>query len=234
MMRKLDKFYLKLAKDMSRGYLQFGDTSVAQVFTNAEPALESILLTQNRKTAGIAGNWQFEQLEKGRKSATRIKRINELIASSLASFLEENAIRSVFITVGTARNHAANIIGRAIADGAGQNEISKLLLDSFRGDAPGGRSFGAVQSARIARTEVGIVGSKGQDEGAREIGADQKLWVTVRDARARAHHSEVDGIRVGLDDFFTPDGQNMLHPHDTENGATPGNFINCRCVVLYE
>ena len=60
------------------------------------------------RTAGVSGNWQAERLEKSNNARLREKRFNESIAASIAVFLEENAVKSVFLSLGTQRKQAAS------------------------------------------------------------------------------------------------------------------------------
>lgn len=228
MFRKLQKYYKDFSKRLSDNYDAFGENGAISVLTNSNEILGDLLFAENSKTAGVLGNWQMVNFRKSHRQVVATKQFEDEIEETLRSFLLQNALNSVELILDTDRQNVAKIISAGIADGIGEREISRQLRESFGGN------LGKNSAARIARTEVGIAGSKGQDTGARAIGAEQKLWVAVDDDRTRGHHNDIDGARVTLDGFFTPLGEQMSHPHDTEHGATPRNFINCRCAVLYD
>jgi hypothetical protein len=93
--------------------------------------------------------------------------------------------------------------------------------------------LGQVRSSVISRTEVGIAGSKAQNQGAKNLEAQTKEWLAIDDDRTRDHHIDVDTEEKQIDADFFPGGEPMAHPHDTSR-ASPGNYINCRCEVLYK
>jgi len=228
MLKKLDKYYRALSRRLEKGFTDHGETGVLSVFANSGEELNDLVLTSNTRTVGIAGNWQALRLEKGSSEQLSTKRFHQTVEENLEEFLLAEALASVAFVMQTDRSQAAKIIARGIEEGLGQREISKNLQQSFSG------RFGKGHAATIARTEVGIAGSKGQDQGARILGAQQKLWVAVDDDRTRGHHNDVDNKRVKIDEFFTPLGENMSHPHDGAHGATAKNIVNCRCAVLYD
>lgn len=61
--------------------------------------------------------------------------------------------------------------------------------------------------------------------------ATHKTWVTMGDDRVRDSHYYLDGLTVGIDEYFyTLDGDYALHPFGF---LQPENNINCRCVLEY-
>ncbi len=64
----------------------------------------------------------------------------------------------------------------------------------------------------------------------------KKYWLVTYDARARDWHKEA-GARytrengIDPDDFFIIDGEKMLYPGDSSNGASGHNIYNCRCSI---
>ena len=63
-------------------------------------------------------------------------------------------------------------------------------------------------------------------------GAKYKQWITMRDERVRRTHAEVDGMIVGINDFFPVGDCQMRFAHDTEYGD-PEELIGCRCTTRY-
>lgn len=59
-----------------------------------------------------------------------------------------------------------------------------------------------------------------------------KVWDAILDDRTRFTHDELDGTRVGLDEYFvSSSGDRGLYPGDFE---TAEENANCRCMIHYE
>ena len=228
MIADLGKYFARVAKNLGSSYREAGQFGIDAAITQSEPALEDILLENNAKTAAQLGNWQMLQLEG--KSVKwhdfRCKIFEREIAVQLQSFIEQQVTASVFIISETSRKLAAGIVAKLIEEGESTQTIARTLRKEFNALTP-------FRSARIARTEVGVVGSKAQNQGAKNLNAQSKQWLALDDDRTRNPHNSVDGMVIGIDEFFRPDGEAMQHPHDQSQGAGAGNIINCRCDVLY-
>lgn len=59
-----------------------------------------------------------------------------------------------------------------------------------------------------------------------------KKWNSTKDERTRFNHFEADGQKVLLDKKFIVGGEKLDRPADPE--GSPGNIINCRCVMTYQ
>ena len=145
----------------------------------------------------------------------------------MQDFLTTNAQKSAFFTTQTDRKNAAKIIERGLKRGSSNENIARSLRRKFGG------SLGRGRSATIARTEVGIAGSRAEFEGAKNQKAKKKEWFAIRDNNLRDHHADVDGQQIGLRANFRPLGEKMKHPHDTSQGASAANIVNCRCSLGY-
>ena len=94
-----------------------------------------------------------------------------------------------------------------------------------------------LRGENIARTEVLGSLNEGMDQALRQAVEDgliqpqniRRVWDATGDSRTRFDHMEAHGQEVGLDEPFIVGGEQMMHPGDF--GASPGNVINCRCVV---
>lgn len=89
---------------------------------------------------------------------------------------------------------------------------------------------------RIARTETTRVENSAHQEVANESARQGfnvwKKWVATDDERTRDAHRDMDGVEVPYDEPFVVDGEEMMYPGDTSLGASAGNVINCRCVMV--
>ena len=83
---------------------------------------------------------------------------------------------------------------------------------------------------RIFVTESHRCFSDGQWDSA-EGRATHKTWVTREDERVRDTHWYIDGLTVGIDEYFyTLDGDRAMRPYGFELAS---NNINCRCYLKY-
>lgn len=58
-----------------------------------------------------------------------------------------------------------------------------------------------------------------------------KVWRAVGDSKTRPAHSRASGQVVELGKPFLVGGEKLMYPGDWSLGASPGNTINCRCVI---
>jgi uncharacterized protein with gpF-like domain len=93
----------------------------------------------------------------------------------------------------------------------------------------------------IARTETIRASNAGTMELANSWGVvERKEWLATGDDRTRDAHMEAwetysEGGSIGpipMDEPFVVDGEEMMYPGDASMGASPGNFINCRCTWI--
>ncbi len=138
--------------------------------------------------------------------------------------------------------------------------IAQDMVDAFRQELADGLALGEdittlqnrlmqfadlqapARALRVARTEI----ADAQNAGAmasyqRNDQVEQKKWVTARDSHVRPagsrggpvfDHRAADGQIVAKDQPFVVSGERMMYPGDRSHGASPGNYCNCRCVVV--
>jgi hypothetical protein len=225
--RKLLKYYKTLGQGIADAYSEAGQVG-ANTFLDSLPSeLQPTLLEENTITAGILGDWQMRKLTpKSGPGPSNVKIFEEEIVNQIDTFLLAEATKSVFLISQTDRNISARIIAAGINNGLGTEAVARTLEKNFAG------VLGQVRSAAISRTETGIVGSKAQNQGAVNLGAQTKQWIQVADDRRRDIHEAVDGIVLGMNELFFPAGEAMEFPLDVSR-ASAMNIVNCRCDVLY-
>ncbi len=96
----------------------------------------------------------------------------------------------------------------------------------------------------IARTETSKAANTGAMVGALSTGLEtRKEWIAVNDDRTRRvprdmfDHLNMDGVMVGMDEYFNVPMrgggyQQMLHPGDPVGAA--GDVCNCRCSIGFD
>lgn len=91
-------------------------------------------------------------------------------------------------------------------------------------------------TVRIARTETTRVENSARmdvGEHGKQLGFNMwRRWRATPDERTRQAHADADGQEVPQDEPFVVGGEEMMFPGDISLGASAGNTINCRCVIV--
>lgn len=154
-------------------------------------------------------------------------------------YVEANTGEKIKSITSTTKKRATEIakklIPEALKNGWGIDDFAGVLAKYFYNDA-------YYRSVRIARTEVIAASNAGSLQGAMSLGiAVNKVWLATKTGHTRQSHQEMDGVQVGINEYFkVPLYENhryvgedkMQHPGDPNGSA--GNVINCRCTIVYE
>lgn len=118
----------------------------------------------------------------------------------------------------------------------GKFEQQRAVRAFLSWEEEGGYRGWMRRAERIARTELHTARSAAMDKAAgwlADTGATvRKVWISAADERVRPDHVAANGQTVGYDEPFIVGGEQLWFPGDRENGS-PGNTIQCRCVVNY-
>lgn len=122
------------------------------------------------------------------------------------------------------------IISRGLNKGLSNADIAKEVLELKEIST-------AYRAMKIVRTEVHTAAVNAVNETMLDAGMSMmKMWSSARDERTRIDHSEADAFYsdnpISLEEAFVVGGDILNFPGDP-NGS-PGNIINCGCIVLYE
>ena len=164
--------------------------------------------------------------------ANRVFESRKLSFDSLINtfYSMEQAQKVVGITR-TTRNLIHKAIVSAEKEGLGVDRTARLITERTSG------AIGRSRASTIARTETHAAASYANHTAQEllRLPNQKKRWVSVGDARTRAHHASANGQEVGIDEKFVVrfKGQEILmnYPHDGSGGAA--NNINCRCLAVY-
>jgi len=95
----------------------------------------------------------------------------------------------------------------------------------------------------IAQTETHTAMTYGIDEAVNSTGVEfEREWSTAGDQRVRPwpgsknrrfNHREADRQKRKQREPFVVSGEKLMTPGDTSLGASAGNVVRCRCIVLY-
>lgn len=119
----------------------------------------------------------------------------------------------------------------------------KVIADAITAKA---KDINKPRAQRIARTEVHKASTFAVDAAVKSTRQKfEREWVSMNDDRVRPafnakptkaepwDHRRAHGQRRAMDEAFDVSGEKLMYPGDTSHGASAGNVINCRCVLLY-
>ena len=121
---------------------------------------------------------------------------------------------------------------QGILQGESMDKIAKRILSVQKMNEES-----AIRSARTIVTNAECKGRQDSYQRAKDDGIIlRKYWLATYDKRARDWHKEAgnkynEDNAIEVDDFFVVDGEDMLHPGDSEHGAGGHNIYNCRCSI---
>jgi DNA topoisomerase-1 len=129
------------------------------------------------------------------------------------------------------------ILSQGMGEGLSHKAIAKNIREAGKVSTP-------WKALRIARTETHTAGVKAVDSAIASSRIQmEREWVSARDnrTRTRGRKSRFEHLldfpvgankeRVAQDGMFKGTGESLKFPGDPS--GSPGNTVNCRCVVLY-
>lgn len=146
-------------------------------------------------------------------------------AVTLDSKLKESLYTTMGKDMTALKRTVAAEVTRGIATGQMYSDIARNIR--YAAGIPMRRA------KTIARTEASRVQEQATFDAAQEakaVGADVvKQWSSRRDAKTRDAHRMLDGQIREVEEAFTVDGHEAMHPHGFGKAALD---INCRCTML--
>ena len=110
-----------------------------------------------------------------------------------------------------------------------QGESIEKIATRFQSVAKMNRKT-ALMNARTNVTSAENAGKQSRFENLQKQGVlMEKQWKTSIDGREREWHKAANGQRVGIDEKFIVNGEEMTAPGDAS--ASPNNVCNCRCTM---
>lgn len=108
-----------------------------------------------------------------------------------------------------------------------QGESIEKVATRFQSVAKMGRKT-AVMNARTNITSAEGSGKQARYENLEDMGVImEKEWTANKDGRERPWHNAADKQRVGVNDPFIVNGEELMFPADP--AGSPNNICNCRC-----
>ena len=135
--------------------------------------------------------------------------------------------------IGTTEEDAKRIVAKAVEDAVAANldERATAALIQER-ITSASTHISKLRSRIIARTETHNASQASGYNSAKASGFEmRKEWSASLGDRTRDAHIEANGQRVGIDEPFIVDGEELMYCGDLNGSAA--NIINCRCVTLF-
>lgn len=253
--KDLRSFFRKLAEKFERAYIESGQVLPANIYQND---LRSLLI-KNYKV--ISKNfdsrlrmsmknifWDTEHKAVDSSSVLHTyfreqKQIDQEINSEINSYISRHSEEQAAIITETNQSELGASVNKVVTAAAtsgnllDRTEIAKMATQEFinRTDSRIG-TIATTETQTISEYTKLIEANKIENiQSLRGIERSQirKQWVTVLDERTRFGHVAADGQIQFLKVPFEVSGDKMMAPGDPSLGAKPGNFINCRCSMVY-
>lgn len=134
-----------------------------------------------------------------------------------------------------------SLLRRILRTAAGEGKNYDGIAEAIRAKA---KQLNARRAMRIARTETHRASTYAVDEAVRSTRVRfDREWVSMADDRTRPafnekptaanpwDHRKANGQRRPMGQPFDVSGEKLMFPGDP--AGSPGNTINCRCVLIY-
>ena len=126
-----------------------------------------------------------------------------------------NRIIQNCVTQAILQGESLEEIAHRVSEETGEKAL-KTLLRNARTAYTGAQNAGALEAARVAKEEYGLV--------------MQKQWMATLDSHTRDSHAYLDGQIRDLDEPFESLLGPIMYPGDPD--AEPGDVYNCRCTMV--
>jgi len=217
----------------SANLIELGVIDIDHVIYAQYTRLKNIFVKHYKRVSTYASNKVFDFFDEEKSEIIpQIKTIKDEFWKVVLAWIDIETARRITKVNNTTKNLIKNVISKGINEGKSYKEIAKDL-----------RTIKNITNPRrammIARTETHTVMVHGLDEAVKTTEIEmEREWSSVLDERTRGsnakdqfNHIIANGERVKQDEPFIMTGEALDYPGDP-NGS-PGNIINCRCVILY-
>lgn len=189
---------------------------------------DEILSAWDKWVGEIKHEWEEKIRRIVEIAAERGKELLDLEVVSYDEFFVEQAILRGLRRIEDINDFTRELLARQIREGLLKNEsiseIAKRIEAVFEG-------IKTWRAERIAWTEATNASNATFLATFKENGVESKMWLSMRDERVRDTHKHLDGVIVGIDEYFeTIKGNFLLYPGDPS--APAGEVVNCRCTIV--
>lgn len=209
------------------GSVQQGELDVDYVINRQSSRLTGLLARHYRRIAAVFSEKVYKAIEESKKGVIvpELKAPKDEFWAELNRWMTTQAGSKIRHVQKTTRKTIARAIQRGMGEGESHREIAKRIRKT-------GKMTSNMRALRIARTETHTAAVKSVDAsvGSTRIEMERE-WVATKDERVRISHLAADGQRAAQDGKFVVGGEALAYPGDPS--GSPGNSVNCRCVLMY-
>lgn len=209
------------------------DIGIDAVVSERQVGLEAILANEWSVTVRTFGDRVLARVNKSvrfeRKDPT-----SDYYEEAIRQYILTHAAAAAVEISTTARRQLRQLIEQGTTEGLGIDAIGRLITDKIP-------FMSVLRANTIARTETHTAANFGAQMAAEATELPlRKEWIATNDDRTREEgwdHVSMDGTTVGLRENFVVENadtgatEELAYPGDPS--GSPGNVINCRCVVAY-
>lgn len=201
----------------------------SDVFFAVESEITNIrrIITNNfKRVIDFFGKKVFDEFDKikGVNQYLKKDRFDEFQAI-MDRWIQSEAIRQENHLSKTTKKILTQIVKKGQSEDEAPVQIAKRIITT-------GKITEKFRAARIARTHTHSASVNAQQEAVKATRIKfQREWITAIDERTRINHLSANGEVVDMDEKFRKTGEPLRYPGDPS--GSPGNIINCRCVVGY-
>jgi hypothetical protein len=226
----LQKCYADAAKA-----IEHGQVDMASVI-NAHRITANKMLTKNyRELMAYFGTFTFEQFKKSQPkniSPSFTKGMEEIYWQNIKTWSTMSALSKSKLIAKSTGKLIHILIKRGMEEGLSNQQIIDQLREKRK-------TFNKIRAARIVRTETHSASNKAINEAVKSTGYKHtRIWRATIDDRVRGakpkdrfDHLHVNKQARDLNTPFDVSREKLDFPGDPK--ASPGNTVNCRCVITY-
>jgi HK97 family phage portal protein len=171
----------------------------------------------------------------------------EYLANANQTIITGRHVREITNIHETIRKQVEAAVTEAILTETGAGGSVYNIADQIIADTRGVFDIAKKRAVLIARTETTSLANDMLADQFEANGVEEKEWLTAGDEQVRGdpsgpnddaefRHDLMDGVIVGVNDYFTVPKrlgghENMKYPGDMTNGSA-GNVCNCRCTMM--
>jgi hypothetical protein len=223
--------YTKVANSIERG-----STGINPMINAESTNLKKIFKKHYLLVGSIFSTQVFALFEKNTIEQIEQKQLSDLFIVAMNKWIKTNVASQVKEIQKTTKKKIQRIINKGLAEGLSSLEIARKIRDKTK--------FNLARARLIARTETHTASVFSVDASMKVVAKENKLtfeseWVTAGDLRVRGgkgdkfNHKAANGQRVQQGKPFIVSGEKLFRPGDTSLGASVGNIVRCRCVLVY-
>ena len=226
---------LKIRKELNKQYIaaaalvEQGVTDVDVAVDRGTPNLLEIFTQYYTRAGVVFSSMVFKEfnkdIAKGSLGPIEAKGMEEEYWQSYKGFMSRNAAEKVVGISAATKRALHRVIKRGAFDGLSYSEVAKKIRKARS-------TINRTRAIRIARTEIHGASNYATDEAVNSTRVEfDREWTALFDDRTRITHTAADGQIRKQGVPFRVGGEDLMFPGDPK--GSPGNIINCRCVVMY-